>query len=122
VGELFRLVMKGVELLAGVVERTSPVLGLSVSARESVACAGMLAGVIMISVVAFVGFRIHIWWKGFTNVFRPQVVVHRTDRTPWQVFWNSVLKLIALLIVALLVLLFVLGRNGILSSWLASLL
>ena len=50
---------------------------------------GLLIGVAGFALVAFVVFRVRVWWGDVTKPFKPQAVTHKTDKTPAQVVGSS---------------------------------
>lgn len=60
--------------------------------------------------IGFIIFVIRIWLRSVTAPFRPQVVVHTTGQTPWQVLANSVVTF-AIGLVAMAILLTLISRG-----------
>ena len=50
---------------------------------------GLLIGVAGFALVAFVVFRVKVWWGKVTAPFSPQKVSHTTSKTPAQVVGSS---------------------------------
>ena len=50
---------------------------------------GLCLGTAGLALAAFVVFRVQKWWGGVTAPFKPQTVVHKTDKTPAQVVSGS---------------------------------
>jgi hypothetical protein len=70
---------------------------------------GLLIGVAGFALVAFVLFRVRVWWGGVTQAFKPQTVIHKTDRSPAQVVGSSCSSFLVGVIVFLCVLFFLIG-------------
>jgi hypothetical protein len=50
---------------------------------------GVVIGALGLALVAFVVFRVQVWWGEVKAPFRPQTVTHKTDKTPAQVVGSS---------------------------------
>ena len=50
---------------------------------------GWCLGVAGLALAAFVVFRVKTWWGDVRAPFKPQTVVHKTDKTPAQVVSGS---------------------------------
>ena len=50
---------------------------------------GFLLGVIVLGVIAFIVFRIRVWWGEVTKPFKKQTVTHQTDASPFEILSAS---------------------------------
>jgi hypothetical protein len=50
---------------------------------------GVLVGVVGFAVIAFLAFKVRVWWGVVTAPYRPQSVKHVTSATPAQVTYRS---------------------------------
>lgn len=70
---------------------------------------GLLIGVAGFALVAFIFFRVRVWWGGVTRPFRPQTVTHTTSESPARVVGSSCSSFLVGVIVFLCVLFFLIG-------------